>query len=67
MAIPMGPCSISLLLNSSYKKVVKENGGFVEKTFVGFTFVVDHDIIDGAQGMRVAEEFCSMVELGYGL
>ena len=67
MAIPMGPCSISLLLNSSYKKVVKENGEFVEKTFVGFTFVVDHDIIDGAAGMRVAEEFCTMVELGYGL
>jgi pyruvate/2-oxoglutarate dehydrogenase complex dihydrolipoamide acyltransferase (E2) component len=67
MAIPISPCSISLLLNSSFKKIVKENGEFKEKTFIGFTFVVDHDIVDGAAGMRVAEEFCAMVESGYGL
>lgn len=62
IAVPISSCTLTLLLNSTFKKVISVNGSFVESTFMGFTFVVDHDIIDGARGMRIVDEFCKMVE-----
>lgn len=62
IAVPISSCTFSLSLNSTFKKVISVDGSFVESTFIGFTFVVDHDIIDGARGMRIIDEFCKMVE-----
>jgi pyruvate/2-oxoglutarate dehydrogenase complex dihydrolipoamide acyltransferase (E2) component len=67
IGVPISSSTTALLLNGQYKKVVKGELGFEEKDFIGFTFVVDHDIIDGAQGMRIAEDFCSMIESSFGL
>jgi pyruvate/2-oxoglutarate dehydrogenase complex dihydrolipoamide acyltransferase (E2) component len=67
IATPIGPSTISLCLNSSFRKVVKEEDGFNEKSFISFTFVVDHDIIDGSDSVKIVEEFCRMVESVYGL
>jgi pyruvate/2-oxoglutarate dehydrogenase complex dihydrolipoamide acyltransferase (E2) component len=67
IATPIGPSTSSLCLNSSFKKVVKEEDGFNEKPFISFTFVIDHDIIDGAVLVRIVEEFCRIVESVYGL
>jgi len=67
IATPIGPSTSSLCLNSSFKKLVKEGDVFTEKTFISFTFVIDHDIIDGAVLVRIVEEFCRMVESVYGL
>jgi pyruvate/2-oxoglutarate dehydrogenase complex dihydrolipoamide acyltransferase (E2) component len=67
IATHISSCTVSLLLNNTYKKVVKTESGFEERVFKGFTFVVDHDILDGAQGMRIASEFCSLVENCYGI
>ncbi len=62
MAVPVTTSTLTLLVNTTSRKVVQTPEGLAERLFKGFTFVADHDLIDGAQGMRYAEEFCRMIE-----
>ena len=64
---PIGPSTSTLCLNSRFRKIVKVDDNLKEKVFISFTFVIDHDIIDGAELFRILEEFCRMVESVYGL
>lgn len=65
--MPSSPATIAMTVGSIYRKVVKEKGQFVEREFICLTFSADHELNDGADGIRLFNYFKDLLESGYGL
>ncbi len=65
--MPSSPATMAMTIGSIYRKVVKINDGLTEREFICLTFSADHELNDGADGIRLFNHFKEMLESGYGL
>lgn len=65
--MPSSPATMAMTIGSIYRKVIKEKGEFIEREFICLTFSADHELNDGADGIRLFNHFKEMFESGYGL
>ena len=65
--IPLTSYTLNLTLGGVTKKPGVVHGKIAIREYLGVTFSVDHDIIDGAPAARFAQHFKKLIEHGYGL
>ena len=66
--MPLSPLTSSITLGGIYEKPVRNDGNEVEfREYLCITATTDHEVVDGAEGMRFLEHFKKMIAIGYGL
>ena len=66
--MPLSPLTSSITLGGIYEKPVRNDEkeiGFREHLCI--TATTDHEVVDGAEGMRFLQHFKKMIESGHGL
>lgn len=65
--LPLVPHTGCLTIGSVYKRPRLIDGSLQDRDFLYLTATVDHDLIDGAVGVRLVKELCEMLQEGSGV